>query len=176
MLQYMLVLESIDMADGVEFSIIGMGELIGKLESVKEDTRRRGGRFALRKAAQVIVEESKQNAERIDDPETGRKISENIKERWSNRRFRQTGDLMFRIGVLGGGNFSASRGNPDTGAGGPTPHWHLIELGTKHARAQPFLRPAASDNINQVIDVFSREYIKAIDRAIKRAQKKGETA
>lgn len=162
------------MADGVEFSIIGMGELLGKIESVKQDTRRRGGRFALRKAAQVIVEAAKQNAERIDDPDTGRKISANIAERWSGRTFKRTGDLMFRIGVLGGGRLPP--GNPDTGLGGPTPHWHLVELGTSHSKAEPFLRPAASDNINEVISVFQTEYMKAIDRAIRRAQRRGETA
>lgn len=164
------------MADGVEFSLIGMGDLLGKIESVKEDTRKRGGRFALRKAAQVIVKAAKQNAERIDDPETGRKISANIKERWSGRTFKRTGNLMFRVGVLGGGKFSESKGNPDTGSGGATPHWHLVELGTRHSRAQPFIRPAAKNNINEVIGVFSDEYIKSIDRAIKRAKKRGDTA
>lgn len=55
------------MADGVEFSITGLESLLGKLDSVSYDVRRKGGRAALRKAAQVVVQKAKEGAERIDD-------------------------------------------------------------------------------------------------------------
>ncbi len=58
----------------------------------------------------------------------------------------------------------------DTGAGGPTPHWRLLEFGTEQMAARPFMRPALADNIQQVTDVFVREYSKAIDRAIKKGK------
>lgn len=92
------------------------------------DTQRKGGRYALRKAAQVIVAKAKQNVSAIDDPDTGRKIAENINLRWDGKRFKRTGDLGFRIGVLGGGIKTSAKGNPDTGAGGATPHWALVML------------------------------------------------
>lgn len=85
------------MADGVEFSITGLESLLGKLDSVSYDVRRKGGRAALRKAAQVVVQKAKEGAERIDDKATGRSISDNIALRWNGRLFKQTGDLGFRI-------------------------------------------------------------------------------
>jgi len=160
------------MADSVEFSITGLDSLLGKLESVSYDVKRKGGRAALRKAAQIIVDKAKQNAERIDDSETGRSIAENIAMRWNGRLFKRTGDLGFRIGVLTGSTRNLLPGNPDTGKGGATPHAMLVELGTEKARAQPYLRPALEGQIGEVTSVFVNEYEKAIDRAIKRAAKK----
>lgn len=90
------------MADGVEFSITGLDSLLGKLDAVSYDIRRRGGRAALRKAAQVVVQKGKAGAERIDDKATGRSIADNIVLRWNGRLFKRTGDLGFRIGVLHG--------------------------------------------------------------------------
>ena len=37
------------MADGVEFKLTGVDELLGKLESITDDMKRKGGRAALRK-------------------------------------------------------------------------------------------------------------------------------
>uniref|UniRef100_UPI000AF70ACC HK97-gp10 family putative phage morphogenesis protein n=1 Tax=Pseudomonas sp. NBRC 111142 TaxID=1661057 RepID=UPI000AF70ACC len=81
------------MADGVEFSITGLESLLGKLDSVSYDVRRKGGRAALRKAAQVVMQNAKERAERIDDKATGRSIADNIALRWNGRLFKQTGDL-----------------------------------------------------------------------------------
>jgi len=159
------------MSDGVQFSLTGLDSLLGKLDAVKHDVRYRGGRFALRKAAQVIRDQAKRNAERIDDPETGRVIADNIAERWGSRRFKNTGDLSFRIGVLTGSVRQMMRGNPDTGKGGATPHAMLVELGTEKSRAQPYLRPAADQAMHAAINTFVTEYEKALDRAIKRASK-----
>jgi len=160
------------MADYIEFSLTGLDSLLGKLESVSHDVKRKGGRFALRKAAQIIVDKARQNAQRIDDAETGRTIADNISMRWNGRLFKRTGDLGFRIGVLTGSIRNMEPGNPDTGPGGATPHAMLVELGTEKARAQPYLRPAAENNIGEVVDEFVRQYEKAVDRAIKRAKKK----
>ncbi|WAH52487.1 HK97 gp10 family phage protein [Pseudescherichia vulneris] len=158
------------MADGVDFSIIGVEALLGKLSSVSDDLRRRGGRAALRRAGSVIVEKAKENARRIDDPHTGRSIADNVAMRWNGRLFKTTGNLGFRIGVLHG---AVLKKHPDLGENAPTPHWRLIEFGTENVRAQPFMRPAAESSVGKVVNVFATEYEKAIDRAIKRAAKKG---
>ncbi|MBA1249847.1 HK97-gp10 family putative phage morphogenesis protein [Pseudomonas luteola] len=160
------------MADSIEFSLIGMDSLLGKLDSVSKDIKYKGGRYALRKAAQVIREAAKQNASRIDDPETAADISKNIVERWSSKRFKQSGDLAFRVGVMGGagGNLSAKEqsGLP----GGDTRHFRYVEFGTEDTQAQPFLRPALEQNIDAATSAFLTAYEKALDRAIKRAAKK----
>lgn len=159
------------MSDSIQFNLIGIDSLLGKLEAVTHDVKYKGGRFALRKAAQVIRDQAKRNAERIDDPETGRKIADNIAERWGSKRFRATGDLSYRIGVLTGTIRQMERGNPDTGIGGATPHAMLVELGTEKTQAQPYLRKAADQATHEALNTFCTEYEKALDRAIKRANK-----
>lgn len=161
------------MVDDVQFSILGLDSLLGKFESISYDLKRKGGRSSLRKAANIVVEAAKQNAGALDDPSSGRRIADNVVIRWNGRLFKYTGDLGFRVGVLQGAKIS-KKGNPDDGSGGPTPHWRLLEFGTQKMRAQPFMRRALSENINKVTSTFITEYEKAIDRAIKRAAKRGE--
>ena len=166
------------MADGVEFSLTGLDGLLGKLEAVKYETKRKGGRAALRKAAQVVRAAAEANAKRIDDPKTAAEISKNIALRWNGRLFKRTGDLGFRVGVLGGARIPKSKpkGSDPGGPGGDTRYWAFVEFGTEDARAQPFMRPAIEDSVDQVASTFVSEFEKAIDRAIKRAAKKGATA
>ena len=159
------------MVDSVQSKIEGLEELLGKLESVTDDVKRKGGRSALRKAAQLIANKAKEGASRIDDPETGRSIAGNITLRWNGRLFKRTGDLGFRVGVMHGAIVRV-KGNPDQGVNGPTPHWRLLEFGTKFMPAQPFMRSALADNISEATRTFVTEYTKAIERAIKRARKK----
>lgn len=157
------------MADDVEFSITGLDSVLGKLDSVSYDVRRKGGRAALRKAAQVVMQKAKEGAERIDDKATGRSISDNIALRWNGKLFKQTGDLGFRIGVLHG---AVLKDGGDLSPNSPTPHWRLIEFGTENMAAVPFMRPALANSISEVTATFVSEYEKAIDRAIRRAAKK----
>lgn len=156
------------MADTVEFSLSGVDALIAKLEAVSYDMKRKGGRTALRKAAQLVANKMKENASRLDDPETGRSIASNIALRWNGRLFKQSGNLGFRIGVLHGAVLKNGGG---TGANAPTPHWRLLEFGTEKMGATPFARKALADNINEATNAFITEYEKAVDRAIKRAAK-----
>ncbi|MCY1364089.1 phage protein, HK97 gp10 family [compost metagenome] len=158
--------------DSVEFSLIGLDSLLGKLESISDDVKRKGGRSSLRRAAMIVVSAAKEGARNVDDAETGRSIADNIALRWNGRLFKRTGDLGFRIGVLHGAVLPKQGETADTSAASPTPHWRLIEFGTEKMRADPFMRSALADNIQAVTNTFVSEYEKAIDRAIKRAQKK----
>ncbi|WP_070095958.1 HK97-gp10 family putative phage morphogenesis protein [Pseudomonas sp. NBRC 111139] len=161
------------MADGVDFSILGLDSLLGKLSEVSVDVRRKGGRAALRKAAQVVVQKAKAGAERMDDKATGRSISDNIALRWNGRLFKRTGDLGFRIGVMHG---AVLKDGGDLSTNAPTPHWRLIEFGTEKMPAAPFMRPALADSISEVTNTFVTEYEKAVDRAIRRAAKKAASS
>ena len=161
------------MADGVDFSILGLDSLLGKLSEVSVDVRRKGGRAALRKAAQVVVQKAKGGAERMDDKATGRSISDNIALRWNGRLFKRTGDLGFRIGVMHG---AVLKDGGDLSSNAPTPHWRLFEFGTEKMPAAPFMRPALADSISEVTNTFVTEYEKAIDRAIRRAAKKAASS
>lgn len=149
----------------------GIEELSAKLQSVKYDVRYKGGRFALRKAAQVFREAVKQGALRVDSSETGRKIADNVAERWNGRLYKTSGDLGFRVGILQGAVLPKPGVKPDLSAGGPTPHWRLLEFGTEKMAARPFFRPAIEANLQTATDEFMRQYSAAIDRALARQAK-----
>ena len=153
------------MADGVSFTLTGFEEVRKKLAITPIKLRTKGARKALSTAANIVTKAARQNAERVDDLETGRRIRDNIGKRSRSRYSRRTGDAMVSIGVLTQ-HGRIPKGNPDTGRKGNTPHWHLIELGTEKARAQPFLRPALADNIGPVIDKFAVELDKEIEKAL----------
>ena len=179
------------MADSVEVSLTGIESLLGKMDAVSEVTRNKAGRFALRKAANIIRDRARSNASRVDDPLTKEAIHKNIVASFSSKQFRRTGDLAFRVGVMGGARQYANtkanvrkgragrtyktagdKGNP----GGDTWYWRFLEFGTEHAAAKPVLRPAMNGVDNAVISIFAEEMEKAIDRAFRQATKKGTKA
>lgn len=160
------------MSDGVQFSLVGMDELLGKLDSVNQDIKYKGGRFALRKAANLIAQKAKEGALRIDDPATASNIAKNIAVRWSGRFFKATGNLKFRVGVMGGAGGPKPSEYYDGNPGKDTRHWRYHEFGTRNHKAQPFMRPAGEQNTGEALNEFATQYGKAIDRALKRAQKK----
>lgn len=162
------------MADKVTFVIKGLDALLGKLENLKYETKKKGGRSALRKAAQLVRDAAKQNAQAIDDQQSREDITRNIVERWNNRLNKRTGDLGFRVGVMGGAGGNKTSEQLAGLPGGDTRHWRYVEFGTEKTPARPFMRPALEQNIQAPTDVFVREYDKVIDRAIKRAAKKGQ--
>ena len=164
------------MADGVEFELVGLDELRGKLKELSSDIQLKGGRYALRKASNVVRDAAKINASRVDDPATAESIEKNIAIRWDGRRFKRSKDLGFRVGVLGGakGYAKASgevQGKGKANPGGDTFYWRFLEFGTEKMSAQPFLRRALAENVNAATNEFIKEYGKAADRALKRAKK-----
>jgi len=137
------------------FSILGLKEIKTKLQTLPDEVSKKAVRTSLRKAAKLVRDAAYNNALAVDDPNTGRKIADNIRLQFASRLFQQTnGELvMFRVGV------STSRGNiptpnADTGPRGSTPHWHLVEFGTQKNKSKPFMRPALDNNVSQVIDSF----------------------
>lgn len=149
----------------------GVDQLLAQLEGLKFEVRYKGGRFSLRKAAQVVRDAAKQNAKSVDDPQTGRSIANNIVERWNGRLYKRTGNLGFRVGVQGGARLPGKGEKVDESAGAVSPAWRLIEFGTEKMRAKPFIRPAGEQSAQKAADVFMSEFGKSIDRAIKRGKK-----
>lgn len=158
--------------DAVEFSILGLDSVLGKLEAVSYDVRRKGGRSSLRKAAQMLKGIAQENAREIDDSATGRSIANNIDLRWNGKLFKQTGDLGFRVGVLQGAVLAKKGEAVDTSATAKTPHWRLLEFGTEKIPARPFMRRSLADHINEITNEFVNQYDAALGRAINRAAKK----
>lgn len=157
------------MADSVDYKITGLDSVIGKMKALSNDVKYKGGRAALRAAARVVVKAAKENAQGVDDPETVESITKNIVERWDGNLFKRTGDLGFRVGVLGGA--AETKSQKKSYPGGDTWYWRFKEFGTSRIPATPFMRPALADNVDQAITAFVFAYEKSIDRVIKRAKK-----
>lgn len=151
-----------------QFGLQGIDELNVKLKSINYDAKYKGGRFALRKASNIVAEAAKASAVRFDDPTTARSIANNITVRFSSRTFKRTGDIMFRVGVKHGARTNV---NADKSANAPTPHWRFKEFGTENMPAEPFMRPALENNVQQVTSEFITQYKKSIKRAINKAAK-----
>lgn len=167
------------MADGVEFNITGLEDLQAKLKEISKDMQFKGGRFALRKAAQVIRDKARENAARVDDSKTPEDIAKNITERWASKMNKRTGDLGFRIGVLGGAKAPAIAsgeiaGKGKANPGGDTFYWRFLEFGTQNIEAKSFMRDAMKESAQPAKDEFVKQYDKAVDRAIRRAKKTGK--
>lgn len=155
------------MADfDVSVQMNGLDGVLAKMRAVSTDMQKRGGRFALRKAAQVMVKAAQQNARRIDDPETAADISKNIAERWNGRLNKTTGDLGFRVGVRGGAGGNKTSSQLDGLPGKDTRHWRYVEFGTEKTAAQPFLVPSFKANLQNATSTFIVEYGKALSRVI----------
>jgi len=167
----------------IQLDMQGLEALTAKLQTLKQETRYKGGRFAGRKAANVIANAAKAKAAQIDDPKTAENIMKNIAVRFNNRLFKKTGDIGFRIGIRGGAKTTIKKGkdgkktNPNNAnPGKDTWYWRLVEFGTVKTAAKPFMRPALQESTQAAVNTFISEYQKAIDRAIKRAAISGGTA
>lgn len=138
-----------------EVKIDGADEILRKLKLLPERVGRNAMRRALRKGANVIRDAARNNAKRIDDPETREQIWKNIAVAGGGRRReREVGGVMMRVGVRGGARpTSGDNGTP----GGNTTHWRFVELGTSEARAQPFLTPAAAEKAGAAMSAVTND-------------------
>lgn len=160
------------MADKVEFSLYDPDNVLGKLKAFPVAIGKKGARFAMRKAANLVANAAKENARKLDDPQTASAIAENIAVRFSNRTFKRTGNVLFRVGVMGGAGGNLSEKDQAAGLpGGDTRHWRLLEFGTSRTRARPFMRPALENNINKATDEFIRQLDRWIARNLKNIDK-----
>lgn len=140
----------------VTLKLNGFKQFEDRLQKIERRTTTKLVKKALGSAAAVVRKQARANALEVDDPDTGRKIAQNVGQRVRSRYNRQTGDVKISIGVLSEPG-PIPKGNPDTGPRGNTPHWHLVEMGTGHARAQPFLRNALAQKGDEAVAKFQRE-------------------
>lgn len=152
--------------------LTGLDQALRNIHELPIKVRVKPLRRAVGKGAAVIKRAAKRNALRVDDPETGRRIADNIGQRLRSRATRQTGDVTVSVGVLSERG-RIPKGNPDTGPRGNTPHWHLVEEGvpSENIPAQPFLRPAAAENTQAVFDAVARALQPEIDKEVAKMRK-----
>ncbi|WP_258580147.1 HK97-gp10 family putative phage morphogenesis protein [Acinetobacter baumannii] len=150
------------MAD-VDVKIEGLDEVLRKMGVLKDKRKIRNAAMrAARKGMNVVRDAARQNAKAIDDPETSEKIWKNIKV--SSGRMKDKSQVLMRVGVDGGASFSNP--NPKPTSGGDTRHFRWVEFGSAHQPATPFLRPALSQNIENVTSRFVTSFNDEIDKEL----------
>lgn len=147
----------------------GLDALRKKLRAIPQDLQKKGFRSAMRKAANLVRDAAKANAKGLDNPETGERIADNVAVRFSPKEYKRDGDIVFRVGILGGAR------KPDVDGklrvkqkGGPTWYWRFLEFGTSAIAARPFMRPALSQNASAATDAAVAAMNKEIDKAVRK--------
>lgn len=119
------------------------------------------------RAAKVAMEPVKLEAiadAPVDDGDLRRSITiSSRKMKNGNRSVRVGPDTksVVRIGDDGAIDFSKKKR--------PANYAHLVELGTEHSAAQPFLRPAFDKHAEAIPKVFGEEMKKGLNRVMKKA-------
>lgn len=158
------------------FELKGVDELVERLKTISRETQTKSGRRALSKGAVVIRKQARENASRLDDPDTKNAIWRNIAIRWAGKRYRRSNkrELGYRVGVLGGARDYSAYGEIKTSSpnpGGDTFYWRFLEFGTSKMRARPFMRPAMDQSGKEAGETFMREFDKELTKMLAKGAK-----
>jgi len=149
----------------INVDVQGLSVVERKLRLLPDRLGNNAMRRALRKGANVIRNEARNNAKRIDDPETREQIWKNIAVYGGGRRReRRVGGVMMRVGVRGGARFNPKSASAP--GGNTSGYWRLIEFGTSKMRAQPFMQPAAANKAQAAADAITKDMRVQVDREI----------
>lgn len=153
------------MSYDARFTISGIDRLAAKLHRLPDELTKKVCMGAVRKGAAVIQQAAIVKAMAFDDPTTREVIAKNVAVRFSGRRYKRTGDIMYRTGIFGGAVVGSKGNDPrDANPGGTTFHFRFLEFGTVNMAAQPFMRPAMHENAQAVFDTISAEMTRRLDR------------
>lgn len=163
--------------------VTGLPELRDNIDKLSTEISGPSIKTALRAGANVIRDRAKANAIKLDDPSTPENISKNIVTSWGRKETQATGNMTMRVGIMGGagrvrgerlkkGQVAVKGRNANTSnPGGDTRYWRMLEFGTKHMAARPFMRPAMNTSASQAFSTFATALERAINRNIKKAGK-----
>lgn len=142
-----------------DFKIEGLDKVLAKMQGLGPKLVKKGLRTAGTKAMRIVRDDARRMAKSFDDPESGSNIAKNIVTRYDARGSKRVGGAVTKVGVAGGAR--PQKGREDTG------HWRFLEFGTENMRAQPFMRPALANNVEQVTTAYVAALDAEIDKALK---------
>lgn len=154
------------MANTQTVKIYGMALMIHRLKSLPDNLKKSGEKAALRAGGVPIRKAAKANAQKSKD--TGllmRSIGLNVKT--------VKGFTSVRVGPRKGFRQAVERTDPRTGKkriemADPSNYSHLVEYGTSHSVAKPFIRPAADSAKGEVLAAMATGLSKHLARAAKK--------
>jgi HK97 gp10 family phage protein len=165
----------------VDFS--GAEGLRETLRALSDEDATLAFRKGLGRGARVIADKATANMAALDDSGTKESMAKNVNVRFSTRRFKSTGDIMWRIGMIGGArqyvdnsdNRKKGRvggdydGGGDSGApGGDTFYWRFHEFGAKNVRESKPMRNAMEAGAQPALNEFFQGAREAIEKIIAR--------
>jgi HK97 gp10 family phage protein len=133
------------MADFVSYKLTGVDDLSAKFRELSQGVRSQVAVPAAKDAMEIVLNDAKARAARVDDPETRNYVPNNIAMVERKALGAELGAAIVSVGV---------RKTKSGTRGGNTFYWWWVELGTEHARAQPFMRNALSSNRQAVFKEF----------------------
>lgn len=139
--------------DGVTFTLTGAEVAERRLRQFAPKLQRKALRAAARSAMKIVQNAARASAKQFDDPETPPQIWRLIVIQVG--KMKEPGVIM-RVGVQGGARSRKDKTYPW--------YWRLIELGSEHQRARPFLRPALANNAQAVASKFISDLNAQIDK------------
>lgn len=133
------------MGDLISFKLKGADELSRIFKTLPSEIQRQIVVPAAKEAMQIVLDDAKARADRVDDPETRNYIPKNIAMVEDKKFFEETGSTKVSVGV---------RKRKGSAGGGNSFYWWFVELGTSRIRAQPFMRNALDQNKEAVFKEF----------------------
>jgi HK97 gp10 family phage protein len=159
-------------------NIEGLDAVLATMAALPASITKNALPFAMRKGAQVWVNDAKRRAP-VLQADTKYRVKGKVRDLIALRKRKRKPSgiaLVYSVGVLGGasatyGNTKANRRKGIVGqkfaTGGNAYYWRFLEFGTQKMKARPFLRPAFDTTQDQVISAV----VNGLNRAIKKAQK-----
>lgn len=126
------------MADWITYKLTGADELSRIFKTLPQELQRQVVVPAAKDAMDIVLNAAKDNAAKLDRPETPNYIPRNLDMIEDRKYFEETGSTKISVGVR-----KRKRGQ----GGGNTYYAALfLELGTSRSRAFPFMRNALAQN------------------------------
>jgi HK97 gp10 family phage protein len=131
------------MAFKIRMRITGVAELISKLRTLDDKVRRKALRSGIAKAGRIIAKDAKDRVQRRSG-QLARSIGSKVKV------YRNGGAVVAIVGPRKGFKIIVD-GKPVD----PVRYAHLVEAGTSHSAAFPFLRPAVDENQQRILGAIA---------------------
>lgn len=151
-----------------EFKLEEIGKFVKQMNLLEEKVQGRVAWGATKAGANVIRDNARKNASRIDNPASPQDIEENIVAQRATKLAKSEKACAYRVGVLGGAKTPRSKKDAEgqSNPGGATFYWRFLEFGTSKMKAQPFLRPAASESVSEVYNTVAKVFWKRMEKEL----------
>ena len=136
--------------------LTGMRELARAIDKLPKELQRRAESSAIRGGCKPILKAAKGNVAK----DTGL-----LKKSLGNTVRTVRGKTTGRVGPRRGFKKTVTR-NGKSVVSDPTKYAHLVEYGTSHSAAKPFIRPAIESTEGQVVAEMASAYNKNLDRVV----------